>query len=133
TGGGGSGPGAPRRACSSPPSPAAPGWCDGDVKDSLGSVQSVLVLGGGSEIALATVRQLVERRATTVVLAARRPEALETEVKELRELAGGRPEGTIEAVRVDADDLDTHDAFVGDGVDRHRDFAPRRPAVRLPG
>ena len=61
------------------------------MKDSLGSVQSVLVLGGGSEIALATVRELVAQRATTVVLAARRPDALDAEVKELREHHGRRP------------------------------------------
>ena len=46
------------------------------MKDALGSVQSVLVLGGGSDIALATVRELVQRRARTVVLAARDPESL---------------------------------------------------------
>ena len=33
------------------------------MKDALGSVQSVLVLGGGSDIALATLRELVQRRA----------------------------------------------------------------------
>jgi decaprenylphospho-beta-D-erythro-pentofuranosid-2-ulose 2-reductase len=92
------------------------------VKDSLGSVQSVLVLGGGSEIALATVRELVGRRATTVVLAARRPDALEAEVKELRELAAGRPNVTIEAVPFDADALDSHDAFVDGVFDRFGDF-----------
>jgi len=108
--------------CSSRTSPGASDWYDESVRDSLGSVQSVLVLGGGSEIALATVRQLVERRATTVVLAARRPDTLETDVKELRELAGGRPDVTIEAVRFDADDLDTHDAFIDDVFDRYGDF-----------
>jgi decaprenylphospho-beta-D-erythro-pentofuranosid-2-ulose 2-reductase len=92
------------------------------VKDSLGSVQSVLVLGGGSEIALATVRELVARRATTVVLAARRPDALDAEVKELRELARGRPNVTIEAVPFDGDALDTHDAFVDGVFDRFGDF-----------
>ena len=92
------------------------------MKDSLGSVQSVLVLGGGSEIALATVRELVARRATTVVLAARRPDALDGEVKELRELAGGRPNVTIEAVPFDADALDTHDAFIEGVFDRFGDF-----------
>ena len=30
------------------------------LKDALGAVQSVLVLGGGSDIALATVRKLIE-------------------------------------------------------------------------
>jgi decaprenylphospho-beta-D-erythro-pentofuranosid-2-ulose 2-reductase len=92
------------------------------VKDSLGSVQSVLVLGGGSEIALATVRELVARRATTVVLGARRPDALDGEVKELRELAGERPNVTIEAVPFDGDALDTHDAFVEGVFDRFGDF-----------
>jgi decaprenylphospho-beta-D-erythro-pentofuranosid-2-ulose 2-reductase len=92
------------------------------MKDALGSVQSVLALGGGSEIALATVRALVARRATTVALAARRPDQLETEVKELRDLAGGRPGVTIDAVPFDADALDTHDAFVEDVFDRYGDF-----------
>jgi decaprenylphospho-beta-D-erythro-pentofuranosid-2-ulose 2-reductase len=92
------------------------------MKDALGSVQSVLVLGGGSDIALATVRALVARRATTVVLAARRPEQLDTEVKELRGLAGSRPDVTIEAVPFDADAVETHDAFVDDVFDRFGDF-----------
>ena len=47
------------------------------MQDALGSVQSVLVLGGGSDIALATLRELVQRRARTIVLAARDPDALE--------------------------------------------------------
>jgi decaprenylphospho-beta-D-erythro-pentofuranosid-2-ulose 2-reductase len=46
------------------------------MKDALGSVQSVLVLGGGSDIALATVRALVAGRARRMVLAARRPDQL---------------------------------------------------------
>jgi decaprenylphospho-beta-D-erythro-pentofuranosid-2-ulose 2-reductase len=92
------------------------------MRDSLGSVQSVLVLGGGSEIALATVREFVARRATTVVLAARRPEALDTQVKEVRELAGPRPNLTIEAVAFDADAIDSHDAFVDGVFDRFGDF-----------
>jgi decaprenylphospho-beta-D-erythro-pentofuranosid-2-ulose 2-reductase len=92
------------------------------MKDSLGAAQSVLVLGGGSEIALATVRELVDRRATTVVLAARRPDALETEVKELRARAGARPNVTIEAVPFDADAIDGHDAFVEGVFDRFGDF-----------
>jgi decaprenylphospho-beta-D-erythro-pentofuranosid-2-ulose 2-reductase len=92
------------------------------MKDSLGSVQSVLVLGGGSEIALATVREFINRRATTVVLAARRPDALEPQVKELRELAGARPHMTIEAVEFDADAIEGHDAFVESVFDRFGDF-----------
>ncbi|MDQ1386123.1 MAG: hypothetical protein QOG65_3502, partial [Actinomycetota bacterium] len=40
------------------------------MKDALGEVQSVLVLGGTSDIALATARKVVARRAARVVLAA---------------------------------------------------------------
>ena len=36
------------------------------MKDALGEVQSVLVLGGTSDIGVATARALVERRARTV-------------------------------------------------------------------
>ena len=54
------------------------------MKDALGSVQSVLVLGAGSDIAQATVRKLVARRARTIVLAVRDPESVATFADELR-------------------------------------------------
>ncbi|MDQ1501913.1 MAG: decaprenylphospho-beta-D-erythro-pentofuranosid-2-ulose 2-reductase, partial [Actinomycetota bacterium] len=41
------------------------------MNDALGSPQSVLLLGGSSEIGLAITRRLVGRRAKTVVLAGR--------------------------------------------------------------
>jgi decaprenylphospho-beta-D-erythro-pentofuranosid-2-ulose 2-reductase len=88
------------------------------MKDALGSVQSVLVLGGGSDIALATCRELVARRARTVVLAARRPEALDTATKELEELGATR----VEPVTFEATATDTHDAFVDETFDRFGDF-----------
>ena len=47
------------------------------MRDALGDVQSVLVFGGGSDIALATVRRLVGRRSRTVVLAAHHPDMLD--------------------------------------------------------
>jgi decaprenylphospho-beta-D-erythro-pentofuranosid-2-ulose 2-reductase len=81
-------------------------------------VQSVLVLGGGSDIALATVRRLVERRARTVVLAAREPDALQDARAEL--LAAGAT--TVEVVPFDADDTDTHGALIDDCFDRFGDF-----------
>jgi decaprenylphospho-beta-D-erythro-pentofuranosid-2-ulose 2-reductase len=81
------------------------------MKDALGSVQSVLVLGGGSDIALATVRQLVARRATTVVLAARQPESLAEAADELR--AAGAT--SVETVAFDARDTASHEALL-DGV-----------------
>ncbi len=84
------------------------------MKDALGSVQSVLVLGGGSDIALATVRELVKRRARTVVLAARDPQSLQAAADELR--AAGAT--TVETLAFDARDTASHDAFVADVFER---------------
>jgi decaprenylphospho-beta-D-erythro-pentofuranosid-2-ulose 2-reductase len=88
------------------------------MRDALGSLQSVLVLGGGSDIALATVRELVADRTRTVVLAARDPDALAGAIEELR-AAGAE---SVEAVRFDADDLDSHDAAIGGVFERHEDI-----------
>ena len=89
------------------------------MKDALGDVQSVLVLGGGSEIALATVRKLVARRTRTVVLAARRPEELEPVAAELR-AAGAE---TVDLVSFDADDdPEAHVELVDAAFDRHGDI-----------
>jgi decaprenylphospho-beta-D-erythro-pentofuranosid-2-ulose 2-reductase len=81
-------------------------------------VQSVLVLGGGSDIALATVRQLVERRATTVVLAARQPESLSAAADELRAAGASR----VETLAFDARDTASHEAFVDDVFERVGDI-----------
>ncbi len=88
------------------------------MKDSLGAVQSVLVLGGGSDIAIATCRELVSRRARTVVLAARRPESLDTAVKELTEEGAT----TVATVGFDATETSSHEAFVNDVFDQFGDF-----------
>ncbi len=88
------------------------------MKDSLGAVQSVLLLGGGSDIAVATCRELVARRARTVVLAARSPETLDTTTKELEGLGAT----TAAAVAFDAADTESHEAFVNDVFDRFGDF-----------
>jgi decaprenylphospho-beta-D-erythro-pentofuranosid-2-ulose 2-reductase len=88
------------------------------VRDALGSVQSVLVLGGGSEIALATVRALVAERARTVVLAGRDPSKLEGAVEELR-AAGAE---TVEAIAFDADDTGSHERVIGEAFERVGDF-----------
>lgn len=77
------------------------------MRDGLGDPQSVLVLGGGSEIALATVRALVARRVRRVVLAARNPAALDGPAAGLRE-AGAQ----VEVVGFDADAVDGHEAWV---------------------
>ena len=89
------------------------------MKDALGNVESVLVLGGGSEIALATVRALVARRTRTVVLAARRPGELEAAAGELR--AAGAT--TVDTVAFDAqDDAEAHGRLVDEVFDRHGDI-----------
>lgn len=88
------------------------------MNDALGSPQSVLVLGGGSEIALATARLLAARRASTIVLAARKPEVLDGAVADLR--AAGA--STVEAVPFDATDFAAHPGFVDDLWQRFGDF-----------
>jgi decaprenylphospho-beta-D-erythro-pentofuranosid-2-ulose 2-reductase len=88
------------------------------MQDALGAVQSVLVLGGTSDIAQATLRALVARRARTVVLAARDPDSLEPFIAELRQLGAS----TIAAVAFEAHDTDAHPAFVDDVFDRFGDI-----------
>ena len=88
------------------------------MKDALGSVQSVLVLGGGSDIAQATVRALVAERARTVVLAGRDPAKLENDVEALR--AAGAD--TVEAIPFDADDPASHERAIGEAFERHGDL-----------
>jgi decaprenylphospho-beta-D-erythro-pentofuranosid-2-ulose 2-reductase len=76
------------------------------MRDAVGSVQSVLLLGGTSDIGLDIVRALVADRARTVVLAARD-----------RERAAATPIGhgaTVEAVELEATRLDTHEAILRD-------------------
>jgi decaprenylphospho-beta-D-erythro-pentofuranosid-2-ulose 2-reductase len=80
------------------------------MRDALGSPQSVLVLGGTSDIGLATAKALVERRARTVVLAGRRPQALEEAAAELGRLGAER----VEVVPFDADDVGAHADFAKD-------------------
>lgn len=80
------------------------------MRDALGAVQSVLVLGGTSEIGVATARALVGRRARTVILAARDPSKCATAADELRAAGAER----VEAVAFDARDTGSHAAFVDD-------------------
>jgi decaprenylphospho-beta-D-erythro-pentofuranosid-2-ulose 2-reductase len=88
------------------------------VRNALGQVQSVLVLGGGSEIAQAVVGQLVDDGCRTVVLAARRPEALSSDVASMR----ARGATTVEAVPFDALASDSHAALVGEWFERFGDI-----------
>ena len=60
------------------------------VMDALGEPQSVLVLGGSSEIALATVKELPRARLRRVVLAGRPVPALDAAAQELTERRASR-------------------------------------------
>jgi len=88
------------------------------MNDALGSVQSVLVLGGGSDIALATAKALVRSRCRTVVLAGRDPESFAGAAKELHALGAE----TVESVVFDALAPETHEAFVADVFERFGDI-----------
>ena len=83
------------------------------MKDALGSVRSVFVLGAGSDIAQATVRELVADRATIVILAARKPERLEPFAAELR----SRGATDVRLLDFDADAFETHAEVVGAAFD----------------
>ena len=88
------------------------------MRNALGQVQSVLVLGGGSEIAQAIVGQLVDGGCRTVVLAARRPDALAADVESMR----ARGATTVEVVPFDALQSDGHAALVDAWFERFGDI-----------
>ena len=87
------------------------------MRDATGAVQSVLVLGGTSEIGLATARRLVRERARRVILAVREPSGAEAAAGELRELGA-----EVEVVAFDAADFGSHGSFVEDVFDRFGDI-----------
>ncbi|GHH77924.1 short-chain dehydrogenase [Streptomyces sulfonofaciens] len=78
------------------------------MKDAFGIPQSLLVLGGTSEIALATARRLIARRTRTVWLAGRPSPALEAAAQELR----GRG-ADVTTVAFDALDCTRHEEVLG--------------------
>jgi decaprenylphospho-beta-D-erythro-pentofuranosid-2-ulose 2-reductase len=88
------------------------------MKDALGAVQSVLVLGGTSEIGVATARALVRGRARTVVLAARNPEACAETASAMKAEGADR----VETVPFDAVDFPSHAASIDAVFDRVGDI-----------
>ncbi|MCX4737166.1 MULTISPECIES: decaprenylphospho-beta-D-erythro-pentofuranosid-2-ulose 2-reductase [Streptomyces] len=78
------------------------------MKDAFGIPQSLLVLGGTSEIALATARRLIARRTRTVWLAGRPSADLESAAAELRALGAD-----VRTVAFDALDPDSHEVVLG--------------------
>lgn len=78
------------------------------MRDALGNVQSLLLLGGTSDIGQAIVRELVgARRGARVVLAARHPDACLPFASELRALGL-----TVEVLTFDAQDPSSHRAVM---------------------
>jgi decaprenylphospho-beta-D-erythro-pentofuranosid-2-ulose 2-reductase len=88
------------------------------MKDALGNVQSILVLGGGSEIGVAIARRLAGPRHAVVVLAGRHPEVLDAAAVSLR--ASGA--GPVTAMAFDADDTDSHAGFIDEVTNRVGDL-----------
>lgn len=88
------------------------------MRDALGAVQSVLVLGGGSDIAAATCELLAQERCRTVILAGRAPERMTAVADRLR--AAGVT--TVELVAFDAAAPETHEAVIGEVFDQHPDI-----------
>ncbi|WP_328537108.1 decaprenylphospho-beta-D-erythro-pentofuranosid-2-ulose 2-reductase [Streptomyces sp. NBC_00344] len=78
------------------------------MKDAFGTPQSLLILGGTSEIALATARRLVARRTRTVWLAGRPSPALESAAEQLRKLRAD-----VRTVAFDALDPASHEEGLG--------------------
>jgi decaprenylphospho-beta-D-erythro-pentofuranosid-2-ulose 2-reductase len=79
----------------------------------VGGVQSLLVLGGTSEIALATARRLVRGRVRRVVLAARDAAAAEGAADELRGLGA-----EVHVLEFDARDHGSHPRLVDEAFER---------------
>jgi decaprenylphospho-beta-D-erythro-pentofuranosid-2-ulose 2-reductase len=80
------------------------------MKDALGAVQSILVLGGTSDIGLAIARRLAEPRSAHVILASRTPDE------------SVQVGGKTSYVAFDADAVETHAAFVARVFDEFGDI-----------
>ncbi len=88
------------------------------MRDALGEVQSVLVLGGGSDIGRALCTRLARGRCRTVVLAGRPEDGMEAVAEAVRS-AGAT---TVEIVHWEATDPQGHDRVVDDVFDRFGDI-----------
>ena len=88
------------------------------MRDALGEVQSVLVLGGGSDIGRAVCLRLIQGRCRTVVLAGRPEDGMEAVAADLR----GAGATTVEIVEWDATDVASHPKVIDDVFDRFGDI-----------
>lgn len=85
--------------------------------NALGEPQTILLLGGTSDIGLAIVRELLSPVARTVVLACRNLDKGEQAAAGLRH--GGL---TVDVVAFDGNDTDSHEQVVADVVAKHGDI-----------
>jgi decaprenylphospho-beta-D-erythro-pentofuranosid-2-ulose 2-reductase len=83
--------------------------------NALGEPQTIVLLGGTSEIGRAIVSRLVSPSTRTIVLAGRRPSDMGAD-------AFARPGVTVGPVWFDAADTASHEGFVGDIAARHGDL-----------
>lgn len=88
------------------------------MRDALGAIESVLVLGGASDIALATVEELARERTRTVILAGRDPEKLADAAARVRSVGVT----TVETVAFDAAEPSTHAQVIDDVWTSHPDL-----------
>jgi len=81
-------------------------------------IGSLLVLGGTSEIGLATARELARRGAGKIILAGRDHEGMARAAEDVK----GAGATEVELVEFDAAAIDTHDKFVDQVFDRFGDI-----------
>ncbi|HKY16656.1 MAG TPA: SDR family NAD(P)-dependent oxidoreductase [Microthrixaceae bacterium] len=85
------------------------------MRDALGGVQSVLLLGGRSDIGLELVERLAKDRCETVVLAGRRPEDLADAAERVRQAGAS----TVDTVAFDGADSASHEKVLGAIFDQY--------------
>lgn len=85
--------------------------------NAIGEPQTIVLLGGNSDIGLAIVRELLSPAARTVVLGCR-------DVSKGEQAAAGLRHGglTVEVAHFDGGATDTHERFVHDVTERHGDI-----------
>jgi decaprenylphospho-beta-D-erythro-pentofuranosid-2-ulose 2-reductase len=88
------------------------------MKDALGAVQSVLVLGGTSEIGVAIAKELAAPRRAKVILAGRSQDRLAAAARDVAAHTGA----TVESVLFDADDTASHERFAAEVFDADGDI-----------
>lgn len=89
------------------------------MRDAFGAVQRVLILGGTSEIALTTVRKMIQHGHTDrVVLAVREPEVIVATAQELLDLGAT----DVSAISFDALDPASHPETIESAFTEHGDF-----------